>query len=156
MTFVCLFFVTCLCSNLELANFFNNFLIDLSWPHMNIVHADKTEQPHGALTTWMTSGGWEKTGWLSSSHLIYHFKTQYKSNGCVLRLYNYWCESNISASSTCMSFFSNHMIMTEILQLGITSTLQQHYHVLEMVWNHGKTPYWGEPERATHFNFKFI
>ena len=87
----------------------------------------------GALTTWMTSGGWEETGWLSSTHLIYLFKTQYKINGCMLSLYNYWCESNISASSTCTSFFSNCMIMAEILQLGITSTLQQHYiHMIEI------------------------
>ena len=125
MIFLCLFFVTCLCSNLELANFVNNFFIDLSWLLCTLT---KLSCLDGALTMQhMNDIRWMRSIWLDEwappwSHLF-----------GVLSI-----DVTISAPHAWVSSAT----ADNDWDICITSILQQQYHVIEMVWNHGKTPYY--------------
>ena len=140
---MCLFFLTCLCSNLELANFVNNFLIDLSWPHYNTVHADKTELPHWG-TYHMNDIRWMRINWMIELHAP-HTITQYKINGCACTIIMYIHIVTDVTVSTCMSLILHqlHDHGWYVLQLGIT----------ELVWNHGRTPYYHGRTLRYHYSW---
>ena len=92
------------------------------------MHADKTEQPHWG--TYHAAHEWHQvdekciTGWMSSTSIIYKINAW-----CTIILQlSMWLY--ISAPHAWVSSATAWSWLRQLLQLGITSTLQQHYHMI--------------------------